>query len=257
MRLYSLLLATLALLATNTTTTAQTNPEAKINMTLVAPETAIGAGETFEVPVLMSAATEPQRYIVADILFGWNPDHLEFVGISHDGSHPMIWRDASGLPYCPPGQTNGCGDFYGINEALPPADGNGLYYGYGELGSVLIVDEQPVQIVKFIFRSKGGFTETNIDFIPELTVNWTAKTVVYGSYIPGNRVTGTLTGCIVTGQNSIQGDFDGNGFVNSADMSMLLANWNATSFKENPYDLNGDGVVNSGDLAVLLANWTG
>jgi hypothetical protein len=128
---------------------AQTDPNAKINLAMVGPVNPIPAtvGETFVVELMMNAATTNQRYLVADIVFGWNPKHLELVGVNHEGSHPMIWDAVSGLP------TGQGGDYVGVNEVMPPADGNGLYYGYGELGQQLIVTTQPVKIVNFIFET--------------------------------------------------------------------------------------------------------
>jgi hypothetical protein len=47
-------------------------------------------------------------------------------------------------------------------------------------------------------------------------------------------------------------DFDGNGFVNGADLSALLSDWGGS----NPYyDVNRDGVINGADLAQLLSLW--
>lgn len=236
---------------------AQTDPNAKLNLVLEQPETNIQVGETFEIPLMVSAATTPQRYVVADIVFGWNTEHLEFVGISHEGSHPLIWRqNPTGLPYCPPGQTHGCGDFYGINELPIPADGNGLYYGYNVIGSNFVVTE-PVQIVKFIFKALAPVSATEIQLLPEHTVYYTALTVIYGSSVPGMVVTGTTTNAVVTiVPTNIAGDFNGDGTVDSEDMSQLLTNWGLNSFKANPYDLDGDGTVGSGDLAILLDNWS-
>jgi hypothetical protein len=229
---------------------AQTDPNAKINLSMVTPVDPIPAtvGHTFVVELMMNAATTDQRYLVADIVFGWNPKHLELVGVNHEGSHPMIWDAVSGLP------TGQGGDYVGVNEVMPPADGNGLYYGYGELGQHLIVTTQPVKIVNFIFKVVAPFTSTEITLIPEFTIEYTAKTVVYGSYIGGMKVTGTLTNATIDA--FIPGDFDNDGVVGSNDMTNLLGNWGVSTFTDNPYDLDGNGVVGAGDLAILVSNWS-
>lgn len=237
---------------------ANPNPDAKLNLILAhsQEEGGIRVGDTFEIPLMVAADFgESQRYVVADVVFGWNPEHLQFLGISHEGSHPLIWRDFSGLPYCPPGQTTGCGDFYGLNELPVPQDGNGLYFGYNILGSNFIVSS-PVQIVRFRFKALAPVFETAVELLPEYTVYHTAETIVYGGNIPGLGVTGTLTSAVVTVVPAgIAGDFDGDGVVGSSDMAALLGNWGAVSFGENPYDLDGDGTVGAGDLAVLVSNW--
>jgi hypothetical protein len=48
------------------------------------------------------------------------------------------------------------------------------------------------------------------------------------------------------------GDLNGDGTVNGADLTILLAAWGDGG---GPADLNGDGTVNGADLTVLLANW--
>jgi hypothetical protein len=50
-----------------------------------------------------------------------------------------------------------------------------------------------------------------------------------------------------------RGDFDLDGVVNAADLSVLLLLWGTIN---PPYgDLNGDGSINAADLAALLLNW--
>lgn len=55
---------------------------------------------------------------------------------------------------------------------------------------------------------------------------------------------------------SVPGDVNGDGHVNSADIALLLSNWNKQSGATLAQgDLNGDGKVTSIDLAILLSNW--
>ena len=51
------------------------------------------------------------------------------------------------------------------------------------------------------------------------------------------------------------GDFDDDGTVSGADLTILLSAWGSNGL---PYgaDLNCDGIVNGGDLTVLLSNWS-
>jgi hypothetical protein len=50
----------------------------------------------------------------------------------------------------------------------------------------------------------------------------------------------------------IVGDLNGDGAVNAADLTILLAQWGSAGSA----DLNGSGAVDGADLATLLANWT-
>lgn len=50
-------------------------------------------------------------------------------------------------------------------------------------------------------------------------------------------------------------DLNGNGQVNSQDLSFLLALWGTDGSGPVDADINNDGIVNAGDLAALLAAW--
>ncbi len=52
---------------------------------------------------------------------------------------------------------------------------------------------------------------------------------------------------------TIPGDLDGDGFVDGADLGLLLAQWGGPGSA----DLDGSGAVDGGDLGILLANWSG
>ena len=56
---------------------------------------------------------------------------------------------------------------------------------------------------------------------------------------------------------SIDGDLDLNGFVNSDDLNIVRANWGSTVAPGDLSlgDANGDGTVNSDDLNIVRANW--
>ena len=56
------------------------------------------------------------------------------------------------------------------------------------------------------------------------------------------------TGCASCA--GVPGDLDGNGTVDSADLSILLNGWGTPAG-----DLNGDGTTDSADLSILLNNW--
>ena len=224
---------------------AQTNPNAKIDLQLVATEEVLHVGDIVEVPLLASAQ-EPQRWLVSDIVFGWDPTKLKFINATHEGSHEFLWTGYSGV-------VKAEDDYTGTSEANPPADGDGIYYGYGELGQIWIITN-PVQIVKFRFEVIAPFATTEVKLIPQVVHTYLAKTVVYGSFVGGMPVTGTLTNAILTG--SIIGDFNNDGQVGAADMASLLTNWGIQTFGPNPHDLDGNGTVGSEDLAILLSNWS-
>jgi hypothetical protein len=51
---------------------------------------------------------------------------------------------------------------------------------------------------------------------------------------------------------SVAGDINEDGFVNSTDLAMLLSAWGTA---KSDADITGDGIVNGKDLSILLSNW--
>ena len=49
------------------------------------------------------------------------------------------------------------------------------------------------------------------------------------------------------------GDFSADGFVDSADLAIVLAAFGAAG---TTGDANGDGVVDGADIAIVLGNWS-
>ena len=49
-----------------------------------------------------------------------------------------------------------------------------------------------------------------------------------------------------------RGDLDGNGTIDAADLSLMLASWAQTA---SVADIDFDGAVGASDLALLLAAW--
>ena len=79
-------------------------------------------------------------------------------------------------------------------------------------------------------------------------------TVIFGGTVNGAAGEGTFAGSIDAFGTPMtpQGDLNGDGVVNGADLAILLGAWGEGGV---PADLNGDGVVNGADLAILLGNW--
>jgi hypothetical protein len=89
------------------------------------------------------------------------------------------------------------------------------------------------------------------DFTSNIDVTLTAGTYIVGvgGYAAGNAGTGLLT---VLGPEDpdCPGDFNGDGVVDGADLTILLGDWGGSAA-----DLNGDGLVDGADLTILLGNW--
>ena len=56
----------------------------------------------------------------------------------------------------------------------------------------------------------------------------------------------------LTINTALEGDINGDGEVNGADLGMMLSFWGSDDAAS---DLNGDGIVSGEDLGLLLAQW--
>ena len=77
----------------------------------------VRAGSVVEVRLLVRksalgpwVAPQAQSFLALDVILGWDPSKLQFLGISSTGSIPMLFS------YLPAGTQ----DYTGLNEANPP-----------------------------------------------------------------------------------------------------------------------------------------
>lgn len=236
------------------TVTGHPSPASKLDLALEAPDASVQTGNIISIPLKVQPQTDPQRFIVADIAFTWNPSHLRLVGLDYIGNNNGVWDGASGFPESNNNGSNVCCDLFGTNEVIPPQDGTGLIYIYGQLG-VNFTAFQPEVLCNLKFEVVGSFATTQVTTVPSIqSPGGLQQSVIYGSSIPGLSVTGTHIPAIIQGGLRL-GDLDGDGMVGSADLAVMLSSWGQSSFGSNPADLNGDGVVNAPDLSILVSNW--
>ena len=62
-----------------------------------------------------------------------------------------------------------------------------------------------------------------------------------------------MVGLIVVLEETVPGDFNGDGVVNGADLGILLGAWGTD---DPEIDLNNDGIVDGADLGIELGLWT-
>lgn len=174
-------------------------------------------GESVSVP-LVAYASPAVRMNAADIIIKWDNTVLCFDGI--DNSTNTLPALMSFLP-APKGWY---GDLSGINEVIPPADGDALYYWLSPLcGCATMVDGFDTMTV-FKFTVLQPFASTSVEFIPALTyTSYPEETIVWGSNVGGWPVTGSTTSATITGSPF---DLDGDLFVGPVDLSLVLTHWN-------------------------------
>jgi endonuclease/exonuclease/phosphatase family metal-dependent hydrolase len=121
---------------------------------------------------------------------------------------------------------------------------NGFFLWEG-LGSV--VAGRP-GILRFGFNTDGA---DEGEYVADITIQATDED------IPGETTHYLMVRLETTvgGGRAVPGDFNGDGFVNGADLGLLLGAWGQCA--KCPEDLDGSGGVNGADLGLLLGYWTG
>lgn len=187
-----------------------------------------------------------ELFSVVDLFFSWNPQDLRLMGLSNVGGPPSAI--SSGFP---------TGHYTGVNEAVPPADGSGYY-------SLLTLSPYPAAtlsgrlVATLNFQVLRAFATTEVTPLVYVPVPGSTHLeytkVVYG---PGFITTGTLSSAtIVQGNaNPCPADLNGDGDVESYDLSVVLAAWGTVNSPANLVLDNGSPTVDGADLAFLLAAW--
>ncbi|MCH2160395.1 MAG: hypothetical protein MK085_00830 [Phycisphaerales bacterium] len=101
----------------------------------------------------------------------------------------------------------------------------------------------------------GGDAQTGIESINLLPGQYTIEIRTYslhtGMWCASDEDAGVSIRVVAT-SNGFEGDLNGDGAVNGADLGLMIGAWGTTG----PGDLNGDGIVDAADLGMLLALWS-
>lgn len=174
-----------------------------------------------------------------DVIFAWDPAYLELLGVEDPGYPNWIFSGFSDDPY-------------GLNETIPPQDGDGMYTALGPLGVPIPATPGGTLVTTFQFRALQVVDETWVEILEEAG-SPPGRTVVYDGTIPGKDVTGEL-GDARLGVVLCLGDLNYDGEVGLSDLAQLLAHYGTTT-GATPIDgdMDCDGDVELDDLAALLA----
>ena len=125
-----------------------------------------------------------QLFRALDLVFSWDPNYLQLDGLDQSGAVPLL---SSGFP---------ANDLHGLNEVVPPADGDGYYKAWAHLGQPVVVDPAGVLLTTFLFTALAPTDATQV--VMEVSGGSPVlETTVWGGPGANTNVTGTLdTGVI-------------------------------------------------------------
>lgn len=144
-------------------------------------------GETVEVG-LYAVSDDPeivQTFSAIRMVFAWDPIYLDLFGLDQTGAVPLL---SSYFPLH---------DMWGLNEVVPPQDGDGLYQALANFGEPVETTIEGVLVTTFLFEALEVTSGTLVDILVE-GGDPPIDTAVIDGVVPGLNVTGTLSGTIVT-----------------------------------------------------------
>jgi hypothetical protein len=143
----------------------------------------------------------------AQVILGWDPAFLRLLGIDTTGAVALL---SSGFP---------ANDPFGINEVVPPQDGNGLYQAFAYLGVSVSATPAGTLLTTFRFQALAVTPATVVAILHSA-----GSPVGYTEVLNGWRdVTGTLGSATVGIQNCGHGDLDTDGDTDMVDASLFVA----------------------------------
>jgi hypothetical protein len=125
-----------------------------------------------------------QSFAAIQAIFQWDPGHLRLLGLDETGSVDLL---SSGFTVNDP---------FGLNEAIPPQDGDGLYLALAFLGDPIDATPQGTLVTTFQFEALSLAEETLVDLLPT-GGDPPGETIVFDGTVPNLDVTGELRGATV------------------------------------------------------------
>jgi hypothetical protein len=159
---------------------------ASINLDLRPLAQTVNLGDAVDVGLFaVSDSGVNQLMSAADVILGWNPTFLSLLGNDNTDAVPLL---VSGFPATDP---------YGLNETVPPQDGDGLYLAYAFGGQPVAATPTGTLLTTFRFQTLVLTAETDVRVLPHAG-SPVGSTVVYDGTTPGLYVTGSLGSAAVT-----------------------------------------------------------
>ncbi len=144
-------------------------------------------GDTVEVGLYAVSDDDSyvQSFSAIRAVFSWDPTYLDLIGVDQTGAVDLL---SSGFP---------ADDAWGLNEVVPPQDGDGLYQGLAMFGQPVEATVAGVLVTTFQFEALSPTPATPLDILveggsPPIT------TLITDGVVPGLDVTGALVGASVT-----------------------------------------------------------
>jgi hypothetical protein len=228
-------LSMIAMIALGGSASADVNLEFRVDDNIVDP------GDTVPVHIYIVGDPGPPAETVGAIeaIFTWDTVHLLLDGVDPANPANLIF---AGFPAVGTG---------GLNEANPPADGDGIFVGLGPLGTPTPAAEAGTLFATLHFTAVFSTPNTDISFLASAGTPL-RETVVFDGTTPNTVVTGTLSG---TSLIIRCGPFDAAvpfGQLDLADVAVFTTGFLAT---DPVADLNEDNIFDLADIDIFITGF--
>ncbi|MHC4992968.1 MAG: hypothetical protein ACYTGC_18495 [Planctomycetota bacterium] len=191
----------------------------------------------------VAGGEQPEAISAVQVIFTWNPRVLQMLGIDNTGSAPLIF---SLLPFPD--------TLLQLNEANPPADGDGLYVAGAIPGTDLFATPEGIKLTTLRFMPLTDDSLGQVALAPTGGIDGNGEpgeTIVFSGVKANTPITGTLAGgTIVVG---CPADANGDDVVNVDDLLLVLLDWGQEG--QLTGDVTDDLIVNVDDLLLVLLAW--
>jgi hypothetical protein len=155
---------------------------ASINLEWRPPLSTVTVGDTVGVGLYaVSDSSREQLFSTTQVYVAWNPTYVQLTGVNDAGA--VGWLTRTGFPV---------GDAYGLNEAAPPADGSGLWVGFGPLGSQNFLHATPAGALLTTFSLRALAQTTGTPLAAERG-DWGGLPITkINGTVPNTNVLGTI-----------------------------------------------------------------
>lgn len=207
----------------------------------------VAVDQEFEIQLVARSQTNEDAQMSAlQVIFEWDPNCLEFIGIDNGGA-AAFWL--SGL----------LADPYGLNEAMPPADGDALFAATAYPGGTVAATPEGMLVTTLQFRALTLNPATAVQIV-ETAGDPPGETYVANAI--GIYVTGMLGAAEIVVASAFEtGDLNCDGFVDTYDIDAFkLALSDPTAYADaypecdvQLADCDGDGFVDTYDIDAFIA----
>lgn len=145
----------------------------------------VNVGDTVDVELYLVASNGGNELVSAlDLFFGWDNTYLDLLGLDHTGEPSLLRSEFL------------AGDLFGVNEVVPPQDGDGLYQAQAMLGQPIVATPLGTFITTLQFEALAETAGTDVIILPSAGTP-TRDTAVFDGTVPNLDITGTFSGATV------------------------------------------------------------